>query len=207
MLEFADAIKFVTDFVGYMEWPERISTLTGLIYIVLSVRQNPLCWPFGIISVGIWMVVVFLGRMYMDSLLNFVYVLLGFYGWYQWMRGGKDNTPLEVRTVSRQLWIKLAAIGVASTIPLGLLSQHVLNAAFPWWDTITTVISLIAQYLLAKKYLENWLLWVVADAIYIWLYIAKGWHGYSMLMAVYTFMAVLGFVSWWRSIRTDRTTA
>lgn len=207
MVEFSEVIRFVTEFVGYMQWPERIATLTGLIYIVLSVRQNPLCWPFGIVSTGIWMVVVFMGRMYMDSVLNLVYVVLGFYGWYQWLRGGEDNTPLKVQTVSKKLWAVLIAIGVATTIPLGLFSQHVLEASFPWWDTVTTVISLIAQYLLAKKYLENWLLWIVADAVYIWLYIAKGWHGYSMLMVVYTLMAVLGFYSWYKSRKADLAVA
>lgn len=206
MIEFAEATRFVADFVSAMGWPERISTLTGLIYIVLSVRQNPLCWPFGIVSVGIWMVVVFTGRLYMDAFLQLVYVVLGFYGWYQWLRGGRDNTPLAVRTVSRGLWLRLAVMAVAVTIPLGLLSQHVLEASFPWWDTVTTVISLIAQYLLARKYLENWLLWIVADAIYVWIYLAKGWPGYSMLMAVYTFMAVLGFLGWWKSMKADRAT-
>lgn len=196
----ASAAGFVADFIAAMGWGEKVSTLTGLIYIVLSVRQNPLCWPFGIVSVAVWMVIVFAGRLYMDAFLQLVYVVLGFYGWYQWLRGGADSTPLPVRRVSARLWAWLCGLGLAATVPLGLVSQHVLHASFPWWDTVTTVLSLMAQYLLAKKYLENWVLWIIADAVYVGIYIAKGWPGYSVLMGIYTVMAVAGFVSWRRSM-------
>jgi nicotinamide mononucleotide transporter len=200
-------VNFVLGFVEAMSWPERISIATGLIYIVLSVRQKPLCWPFGILSVGIWMVVVFNGRLYMDAFLQFVYVVLGFYGWWQWMRGGENDTPLPVRTVDKALALKLTGIGIVGIIIFGYISQNILHAAFPWLDTITTVISLIAQYLLARKYLENWILWIVADAMYIYIYFAKGWTGYSGLMAVYTIMAVAGLYSWYKSMQADAVNA
>lgn len=183
---------------------EQISIATGLIYIVLSVRQNPLCWPFGIVSVAIWMVVVFQGKLYSDAFLQFIYVVLGFYGWYQWLRGGKDNEPLRVQKMNRSLALRLTGIGLLSFIPLGYAAENYLGASFPWWDALTTVISLIAQYLLAKKYLENWILWITADAIYIVIYYLKGWTGYSGLMAIYTVMAIIGLVQWLKSYRADR---
>lgn len=202
-----ELLSFVSGFIEAMSWPERISIATGLIYIVLSVRQKPLCWPIGIVSVGIWMVVVFNGKLYMDAFLQFVYVVLGFYGWWQWLRGGENETPLPVRTVDRPLALKLAGIGVVAVIIFGYISQYVLDAAFPWLDTITTVISLIAQYLLARKYLENWILWIVANSMYIYIYFAKGWTGYSGLMAVYTVMAVAGLYSWYKSMQAESAEA
>lgn len=198
-----ELVNLVLGFIEAMSWAERVSIFTGLIYIVLSVRQKPLCWPIGIVSVGIWMVVVFNGKLYMDAFLQFVYVVLGFYGWWQWLRGGEDQTPLPVRTVNRALAVKLAAIGVAATLIFGYISQNILDAAFPWLDTITTVISLIAQYLLARKYLENWILWIVANAMYIYIYFAKGWIGYSWLMAVYAIMAVAGLYNWYKSMHAE----
>ena len=194
-----DLINFITTFVSSMGIGEQLSIATGLIYIVLSVRQNPLCWPFGIISVAIWMVIVFQGKLYSDAFLQLIYVILGFYGWYQWLRGGNDNEPLKVRKVDRKLALKLAAIGVITFIPAGYLAEKYLNASFPWWDALTTVLSLIAQYLLARKYLENWLLWITADLMYIVIYYLKGWTGYSGLMAIYTIMAVVGFIQWLKS--------
>ncbi|WP_430734437.1 nicotinamide riboside transporter PnuC [Halodesulfovibrio aestuarii] len=202
-----ELLNFVFGFVDAMSWPERISIATGLIYIVLSVRQKPLCWPIGIVSVGIWMVVVFNGRLYMDAFLQLVYVVLGFYGWWQWLRGGENDTPLPVRTVDRSLALKLTCVGIVGIGIFGYISQNVLHAAFPWLDTVTTVISLIAQYLLARKYLENWILWIVADAMYIYIYFAKGWTGYSGLMAVYTLMAIAGLYSWYKSMRADSISA
>lgn len=207
MDQLAAITTFAVDFIAAMGWGERISILTGLIYILFSVRQSPLCWPFGIISVAIWMVIVFTGKLYMDAFLQLVYVVLGFYGWYQWLRGGQDNTPLAVRRVDLTLWVWLIVIGTLTTIPLGLISEHVLKASFPWWDTITTVISLMAQYLLAKKYLENWILWIVADAMYIWIYSVKGWPGYAVLMGIYTAMAVLGFLNWHKSLKQKASNA
>ncbi|TIH17132.1 nicotinamide riboside transporter PnuC [Marinifilum sp. JC120] len=199
-----ELINFIINFITAMSLGEQLSIATGLIYILLSVRQNPLCWPFGIISVAIWMVIVFQGKLYSDAFLQFVYVVLGFYGWYQWLRGGKDSTPLKVQRVDRKLALRLGAIGLIAFVPTGYLMENYLEASFPWWDALTTVISLIAQYLLAKKYMENWLLWITADVMYIGIYYAKGWVGYSGLMGVYTAMAVLGFISWLRSYRADR---
>ncbi|MFW5499893.1 MULTISPECIES: nicotinamide riboside transporter PnuC [unclassified Maridesulfovibrio] len=199
-----ELINFIINFITAMSLGEQLSIATGLIYILLSVRQNPLCWPFGIVSVGIWMFIVFQGKLYSDAFLQFVYVVLGFYGWYQWLRGGTDNTPLKVQSVDRKLAIRLTIIGLAAFIPTGYLMENYLEASFPWWDALTTVLSLIAQYLLAKKYMENWLLWITADVMYIGIYYAKGWVGYSGLMGVYTAMAVLGFISWLKSYRADQ---
>ncbi|OEU70774.1 MAG: nicotinamide mononucleotide transporter PnuC [Desulfovibrio sp. S3730MH75] len=200
-----EPINFIISFINAMGLGEQISIATGLIYIVLSVRQNALCWPFGIVSVTIWMVVVFQGKLYSDAFLQFIYVVLGFYGWYQWVRGGIDHEPLKVRKIDRKLSFRLAIIGLMTFIPLGYVSENYLGASFPWWDALTTVISLIAQYLLAKKYLENWLLWITADAMYIVIYYLKGWTGYSGLMTVYTIMAIIGFAQWLKSYNVDRS--
>ncbi len=197
-------INFVLTFINSMGIGEQISIATGLIYIVLSVRQNALCWPFGIVSVAIWMVVVFEGRLYSDAFLQFIYVVLGFYGWYQWLRGGADNSPLQIRKVDRKLALRLTAIGLITFLPLGYVTENYLGASFPWWDALTTILSLIAQYLLAKKYLENWILWITADAMYIVIYYLKGWTGYSGLMTVYTIMAIIGFIEWLKSYKIDR---
>ncbi len=199
-----ELINFIINFISSMGLGEQISIATGLIYIVLSVRQNPMCWPFGIVSVGIWMVVVFQGQLYSDAFLQFVYVVLGFYGWYQWLCGGEDNTALKVQKLDTRLALRLALIGLFAFIPTGYAMENYLQASFPWWDALTTVLSLIAQYLLARKYLENWILWIVADVMYIGIYYAKGWTGYSGLMAVYTVMAVIGFIKWLKSYQTDR---
>lgn len=201
----AHALNFIHSFITSMGTGEQVSIVTGIIYIILSVRQNALCWPFGIVSVGIWMVIVFNGKLYADAFLQLVYVVLGFYGWFQWLKGGQDSTPLPVRKTPHNLSIKLIVIGLAATLICGFISKKYLHAAYPWWDSITTVMSLIAQYLLAKKYLENWVLWIIADIIYIFIYYLKGWAGYSVLMTVYTIMAMLGYIQWRKSMRKGTT--
>lgn len=195
----------IVEFIEGMGWLERVSVATGLIYIVLSVRQKPLCWPFGIVSTAAWMIVVFQGKLYMDSLLQLIYVVLGFYGWYGWLRGGADKAPLPVSRITRNQSAILLGIGVVAAVPLGLVSQFLLEADFPWWDTITTVMSVIATYLLARKVLENWILWIVADSMYIGIYYAKGWNGYMILMAVYTSMAFVGLWNWRRACASQLT--
>ncbi|WP_027721296.1 nicotinamide riboside transporter PnuC [Maridesulfovibrio zosterae] len=199
-----DILNFIINFISSMGLGEQISIATGLIYIVLSVRQNSLCWPFGIISVGIWMTIVFQGKLYSDAFLQFIYVVLGFYGWYQWLRGGTDSEPLKVQRLSAKMALKLTGMGLIAFLPAGYAAEHYLHASYPWWDALTTVLSLIAQYLLAKKYIENWILWIIADVMYIGIYHLKGWTGYSGLMAVYTIMAVIGYMQWLKSYQAER---
>lgn len=192
-----------------VQWPEWVAVVTAIIYIVLSVREKPLCWPFGIVSAGFWMWSSIYYGFYMDGVLQAYYVIIGFYGWYEWLHGSKQKSELPVSRTNAREWAILSSIGIVSTAAFGLFYAGPYTdfcdkrgwdpTSYPWWDTVTTVMSFIATWMLARKKLENWILWIIADGIYIWLYDAKGMRGVSAMMVIYTIMAVVGFVRWRRS--------
>lgn len=180
-----------TQWLYYLE----ITTLvTGLTYLVLSLRQNPWCWPIGIVSVSCWLVVVFYGKLYLDAFLQLVYIILGFYGWYQWRRGN-HGSPLKVRRIRTREVAALTVFFVVAT-PVCGYTAHTIGADMGYLDAITTTLSLMAQLLLTRKVLETWLLWFVANGMYIYIYYTKGWDSLTLLMSIYTVLAAVGWWSW-----------
>lgn len=178
---------------------ETLTVVTGVIYLLLSIRQNPYCWPVGIVSVVSWGYLAFSGRLYMDAFLQLVYVVLGFYGWWQWVRGGAHK-PLLVRSATPWEW------GIGSGVFVGLTAifytiSLALEADFAFWDSLTTALCLVAQYMTAKKVKESFLLWAVANGIYTLLYMAKDWHALAWLMGVYTCLSFVGYRAWDRSMK------
>lgn len=172
-----------------------LTALTGLLYLLLAIKQQPWCWPVGIVSVSMWFWLAFEGRLYMDAGLQLIYIVLGFYGWYQWLRGA-DGSALAVRRIKASELKGLLALMAIASLGFGLLSAYILKADYPWVDSVTTVICLAAQYLTARKVLESWMFWIIGDGVYIWLYAEKGWSTLSLLMVAYTILAFVGFYKW-----------
>ena len=179
--------------------PERIaeivSVLLGFVYIVLSVAQNPACWGFGIVSVGIQTVIVFRQRLFMDALLQFVFFLLGFYGLYMWLRGGEGGGALTPSHLTQDLGILIGGICLAALLLIWPLMRG-LKAAYPFFDTLATVLCLAAQYLQSLMIIENWLIYIVGDIICVVLYYKKRLYGYALLLVIYTIWAAIGYFQW-----------
>jgi nicotinamide mononucleotide transporter len=124
-----------------------------------------------------------------------VYIILGFLGWYWWLYGGKNKTELKVQDINVKTAITLAIITIACTW-LMTLYLRTINDAAPFWDALTTVLSLVAQYLLTKKILQNWYVWIFADIIYIALYAYKNLYLTSGLYFIFLCMCIRGVIEW-----------
>jgi nicotinamide mononucleotide transporter len=133
--------------------------------------------------------------------LQVVYVVLNSLGWYWWLRGGVQHTELNVTRTPMLQWIVLAVITGTSTWGMTLYLGSIRDSA-PFLDALTTVMSLVAQYLQTRKYLESWLVWISADVIYIGLYIFKGLNLTAILYAIFLTMCIAGFIEWRRSLRS-----
>lgn len=175
---------------------ETVAALFGIISVYLSVRQNIWSWPTAIVNVGLYTFVFYQSRLYADMGLQVVYVVISFYGWYQWLYGGKGHTELQVSRTSRRLGIALAGIGIVSTFLLGTLLHRTTNAALPYLDSATTSTSLVAQWMMTKKLLENWLVWVAVDVVYIGMFIYKHLYVTSLLYFVFLVLSVMGYRQW-----------
>lgn len=183
-----------------MDPTEVLGFLTGAVAVWLTVKQNVWNWPVGIANSAFYLILFFQARLFADASLQGVYIVLGFLGWYWWVYGGQGRTELPVSRTTLRLMLVLLLILACSTIAMTMFLVQVRDAA-PLWDALTTVMSLIAQLMLTRKLLENWLVWIAADVIYIGLYLSRGLVLTSVLYGVYLSMCIAGFVEWRMAFR------
>jgi len=173
---------------------EWLAFLFGLIYVLLAAKNHISCWIFGILSSSIWMgVSYFEYQLYMDSGLNFFYVIMGVIGWLNWGRSG-GNPVISANTVQFHLIAIFILLALSAVI--GQLLQTYTQAALPFWDAGTTLFSILATYLLVKHKKENWLYWIVTNGIYVGLYMYKGAYLFAILFVIYTVLSVKGWRDW-----------
>lgn len=177
---------------------EALATLLGLINIGLIVRRSVWNYPFGLAMVAIyaWLFAQPDVRLYSDAGLQLFFFVVQLYGWWNWVRSEAESGEVAVLRLSPAgcvLWI--AAIAVA-TLAWGALMHRFTSAALPWWDAFIAMTSVAAQLLMARRYLENWILWIAVDAVAIGVYAAKGLMLTAFLYAVFLIMSAVGLASW-----------
>ncbi len=175
---------------------ELIAAALGFICVWLTIHRHIACWPTGLAMVLLYIAIFYRAKLYSDMLLQIVYVFLQIYGWHAWLRGGPQRTPLVVRRMpSWQLW-PWAGFCVAGTGTLGRLMHVYTDASFPYVDALTTVSSLVAQWLMGRKVRESWLVWIFVDVISIGLYVAKELYPTAVLYGVFLVLATWGWFEW-----------
>ena len=181
---------------------EVVGVATGILGVWLTTRQKIWCWPVGLISVLAFIVVFFEAKLYAAMGLQAIYVVLVVYGWYAWLHGGADHGELLVSRVPSRILVPLAAAGLASTALLGVWLQRRTDESLPFLDAFTTSFSLVAQWMQTRKHLENWLLWIVVDLIYIGMSLTQGLRLTAGLYLVYVVLALVGYRDWRKSMAT-----
>jgi nicotinamide mononucleotide transporter len=168
----------------------------GVTYVWLAIRENPWCWPFGIVNAALFLVVFAQARIYSNAALQAVYVVVSFYGWYEWLHGGKDHGRLAVSRTPLPWLFSLAAAGAVGSLALGLFLRHRTDAALPFSDAATTAFSLVAQWMATRKWLENWLVWIAVDVVYVVMYVSQGLLPTAGLYAAFLVLAAFGYREW-----------
>jgi nicotinamide mononucleotide transporter len=177
-------------------WGEVLGFVTGAITVWLVVRQHLWNWPIGIVNVLLLGLIFMDGGLYADASLQVVYVVLQAYGWWTWLYGGRGRTAQVVHRTSRAEWVFLAVAGAATTAFLTWLLSAKTDSTVPFWDALTTAISLAATYGQCRKLLESWWLWIAADLIYIPLYAYKDLNLTSALYVIFLLLCVAGLRAW-----------
>lgn len=183
-------------------WIEIFGVVTGILYVILEVKQNRLLWPLGLLTSVTYIYVFFHGKFYADMGLQVYYVLISIYGWYYWSRGGERSGTGEL-TVSRggrKQLIILFLVFILIWAGIYFLLDHLTDSTVPLGDSFTTALAIVATWMLARKIIEHWFLWIVANIVSIALYIYKGLYPTVILYAVYAVMAGYGYVAWKRSM-------
>jgi nicotinamide mononucleotide transporter len=184
--------------VSTLEW---IAALAGAVSVYLSARENIWSWPTAIVNVGLYIVVFRRTGLYSDMGLQVVYLVLSVYGWYEWLYGGKDRTQLTVSRASAREWLIAAPIALAFWIALARYTGTLPGVALPYLDSGLATLSLVAQWMMTRKIIENWVLWIIADIVYVPMYVYKRLPVTAALYAIFLVLALIGLRAWWRSYR------
>jgi nicotinamide mononucleotide transporter len=184
---------------------ELVATAFGLACVWLYVRQSIWSWPAGLVQVVLFAWVFYQARLYSDFLLHLVYIVLQIYGWHHWAARGAPLPHLPIARLTPQRCAMWGAIALLGSLALGGTMHRFADASLPYWDASIAAMSLVAQYLLARKILENWLLWIAVDIVAIGVYLAKGLYVTSGLYAVFLCMATAGWMAWLTSYRRQTT--
>lgn len=179
--------------------PELFGFVTGVLNVWLVTRENIWSWPLGVLNAGFYIVVFARTGLYSDTGLQVVYLVLSLYGWWHWRRGGAHHDALAVtRTTRRTAWL-MVVIALGLWITLATITRRLPGAALPWLDAALVSISLMAQYMMTRKLLEHWWLWIAVDVVYIGLFLNRGLPLTAILYAVFLGLAIVGAVQWQRS--------
>jgi nicotinamide mononucleotide transporter len=176
---------------------EILGVIFSILYLFFSIRQNILLWPLGIASALLYMVVFYQSKFYADMGLNGYYVVISIYGWLLWKRGsGENGSEFPVSRLGKRNALLLLMITAAAFVCIGMILVRYTDSPVPYWDAFTTAVSFTATWMLARKILENWILWIIVDAVSMGLYLYRGLYPTLFLFAIYTTMAVIGYMKW-----------
>jgi nicotinamide mononucleotide transporter len=182
--------------VSTLEW---VAAIAGAISVYLSARENIWSWPTAIVNVGLYIIVFRRTGLYSDMGLQVVYLALSIYGWYEWLYGGKNRTTLRVTRARPREWLIAIPVAIVFWLALARYTATLPGVALPHLDAGLTTLSLVAQWMMTRKILENWVLWIVADIVYVPMYVYKGLPVTAALYAIFLGLAALGLRSCWRS--------
>ena len=187
---------------------EPVAVVTGIVGVALTVRQNIVSWPVGIVSTALFLILFVRAGLYADSVLQVMYIVLGFYGWWHWLHGGPTRNDLPVTTATWRLRLGLAVGAVVATAAVGAFLDSATDSTVPYPDAATTVLSVTAQILLTRKLIESWPVWIFGVNLpYIAIYLYKGLALTAALQVVFIALSVAGWVAWRRSMREGTTPA
>ncbi len=179
---------------------EAIAVGFGIVSVYLSTRENIWSWPTALVNVTLFFALFFRSGLYSDTGLQVVYFALSIYGWYEWLYGGAGRTAIKVSRTGRRTWIILCATAAVLWTVLGAVTSRLPGTALPYVDAATTTTSLIAQWMMTRKLLENWLIWIAVDVVYVGMFVFKGLYLTAFNYGIYLALAALGYVAWKRSI-------
>ena len=188
-------------------WTEVFGFLTGASCVALLVRQNIWNWPLGIANNLTFIVLFNRTGLYADVGLQVFYIAISVYGWWHWLHGGRDHGALTVSRVRPGTALLLAGTVACTTGLLTFILRRYTNSTVPVLDSLITSLSLVAQFMMTRKWVENWPVWILANCISVGLLIFKGLYVTSLLYVVYQGLCLMGWREWRAALRPNGAVA
>lgn len=189
---------------SFLEW---VAVVLAVIYLVLAAHQSLWCWYAAAVSCAIYTHLMFAANLYMETVLQLIYIALAVYGWWQWRFGRGSTMASEVRSLSWQWHLAMSLVMAAIAAVIAMLLTAYTSADAVWLDTYTTVFSLFATWLLSRKQFANWWYWLVIDSVYVYLYASKGFVVTGALYFVYLILVCYAMWQWRITEQADKGAA
>ncbi|NLY22907.1 MAG: nicotinamide mononucleotide transporter [Bacteroidales bacterium] len=188
-----------------MHWIEIIAATLGIIAIYFQIKVKPFYWVISLVVSSMYIIVYFSAKLYADMSMQFYYVGMSIYGLYVWLSGNysSDKKIIHISKIKDlKSWLLIALISALSFFIIGYILKNFTDSNVPWWDSFTTSLSFVATWMLARKKIENWLIWIVVNATSVALYIYKQLYPTTILFIILTLLAIVGYFQWKRELRT-----
>jgi len=184
---------------------ELLGAILGILYVVLSIKQNIFTWPTGILTSALYIFVFFKSALYASMGLQVYYVFISIYGWYFWLRGKNTNNKSQapVQNINKQLLLKIGAVTMMIFGFILFILVNYSDSDVPYLDSLTTTLSITATWMMARKYIEHWIIWIFVDIVSTGLYIYKNLWPTVALFLVYTVMTFIGYVEWKKDLKPE----
>ncbi|HNW99676.1 MAG TPA: nicotinamide riboside transporter PnuC [Bacteroidales bacterium] len=180
---------------------EIIASLLGIFGVWLTTKQKVWCWPIGLLNVILSLYVFLVSKLYADVVLQIFYIILTLYGWYNWLYGGENKTVLKVSRIKRSMMLFLILISFFCIFITGYIFSNYTDAALPYWDATVAVWGVIGTFVQAKKYIENWIIWIINDLLCTGIYFYKHLFAFTALYFVFVLLAVYGYIQWKKDLK------
>jgi nicotinamide mononucleotide transporter len=175
---------------------ELIASLFSIAGVLLTTKQNIWCWFVSLVGVTLSLYIFFSSRLFIQSMLQVFYIVMIFYGWYNWKHGGKDETVLKVSSAVIIKLLPYLITGIFFSVITGYIFNRYTSDPLPWLDSATSVFGIIATYLMAKKIIQHWYFWIVIDIFLVCICFYQKLYGFSMLYFIFILTAIYGLTEW-----------
>ncbi|HEH6434550.1 TPA: nicotinamide mononucleotide transporter [Pseudomonas aeruginosa] len=182
---------------------EIIAVIVNVLGVWLTARRIRWCWPVNVVAVLLYAWIFFSVKLYSDMLLQLVFVVLQFYGWWQWSKGGSENGKVRVERLPFATAVSSCLVGALGALALGWAMHTHTDAALPWLDAALTAFSLVASFWAARKYVASWWLWILLDVLYTGVFLYKALYLTAGLYAGFVVLAIYGLLAWRRELHDD----
>ncbi len=183
---------------------ETLAFMSGVVNVYLLTRCSLWNWLFGIITVSLYTIIFFNTKLYADMCLQGVFLIFQFYGLYQWRYGSSEKNPLVIQVINNSTGLSLVLAAIILFFSISFILKYNTDSTTIYADAAITTLSLIAQWMMSKKYLHHWVLWIVVDLLSIGLYISKTLYLTALLYSVFMLLCIKGYYQWRETLNKSR---
>ncbi len=177
---------------------EIIGAIVGLVYLWLEYKASIYLWIASIIMPAIYLVVFYDAALYADTAINIYYLLIALYGWINWRCSDNKQPPLPITHTPLRQWVAMALLLIAVQGVIWAVLHYLTNSPVPFFNSLTSALSIVGMWMLARKYIEQWIVWFVTDILSAALYLYMGLYFTAALYALYAVIAIFGYLKWKR---------